>query len=122
MILARRIGATWLILLACCACDRAEPDAAFRDLTEPFREMAAHCWPFAGEPPFTTPWFADGFTVAAPNASLDVEIFEATAEQVTTQLAAFPEAIATPADGDGPVRVTITTLLDVDAMTAACSP
>jgi hypothetical protein len=105
--LARCSGAMLLALLLCSACDRAEPDGAFRELTEPFTKLSAECWPFQGESPFTTPWLASSVELGTSSATLTVE--------------EPADSTVTPPEGHGPVRATITAPA-LDAARVTCQP
>jgi hypothetical protein len=122
--LARCSGAMLLALLLCSACDRAEPDGAFRELTEPFTKLSAECWPFQGESPFTTPWLASSVELGTSSATLTVEVFGSSTDQVTSELAELAEpadSTVTPPEGHGPVRATITAPA-LDAARVTCQP
>ena len=104
---ASRLGATLVVLVVCAACDRAEPDASFRNLTDPFDGLHADCWPFLGAAPFTTPWFTRSLEEIPGGATLEIEVFDSDASTVTQQLDSTQGLSVTVGDTDDPVRVTV---------------
>jgi len=118
--LRRALTTTLLVLVACTACDRGEPDASFRELTTPFLHLTADCWPFKGSAPFTTPWFAGTVVVRASETTLTADVFEAT-DAEAARLGALPGTVVSPPAGDGPLHVTITAPGDRAALTG-CMP